>query len=123
MRDSAEMLKEQLRNQGKEMQRREAEQAKNEAKIKHILKISQEKIEDLQHEVKSKEHEIEQMTRDRTPKIWNMDGQVLNKKTSKDLKPKKAILTNLHVDLDYSKLKKELPKNIIPAYDGLTFNF
>nr|ADI17907.1 flagellar motor protein [uncultured Desulfobacterales bacterium HF0200_07G10] len=60
MRDSAEMLKEQLRNQGKEMQRREAEQAKNEAKIKHILKISQEKIEDLQHEVKSKEHEIEQ---------------------------------------------------------------
>ena len=60
MRDSAEMLKEQLRNQGKEMQRREAEQAKNEAKIKHILKISQEKIEDLQHEVKNKEHEIEQ---------------------------------------------------------------
>ena len=51
MRDSAEMLKEQLRNQGKEMQRREAEQAKNEAKIKHILKVSQEKIEDLQHEV------------------------------------------------------------------------
>lgn len=60
MRDSAEMLKEQLRNQGKEMQRREAEQAKNEAKIKHILKVSQEKIEDLQHEVKNKEHEIEQ---------------------------------------------------------------
>ena len=59
MRDSAEMLKEQLRNQGKEMQRREAEQAKNEAKIKHILKVSQEKIEDLQHEVKNKEHEIE----------------------------------------------------------------
>ena len=53
MRDSAEMLKEQLRNQGKEMQRREAEQAKNEAKIKHILKVSQEKIEDLQHEVKN----------------------------------------------------------------------
>jgi len=60
MRDSAEMLKEQLRNQGKEMQRREAEQAKNEAKIKHILKISQEKIEDLQHEVKNKEHEVQQ---------------------------------------------------------------
>ena len=39
------------------------------------------------------------------------------------LKPKKAILTNLHVDLDYYKLKKKLPKNIIPAYDGLSFNF
>jgi chemotaxis protein MotB len=60
MRDSAEMLKEQLRNQGKEMQRREAEQAKNEAKVKHILKISQEKIEDLQDEVKNKDYEIKQ---------------------------------------------------------------
>ena len=60
MRDSAEMLKEQLRNQGKEMQRREAEQAKNEAKIKHILKVSQEKIEDLESTVKHKEYEIQQ---------------------------------------------------------------
>ena len=39
------------------------------------------------------------------------------------LKPKKAILTNLHVDLDYDNLKKKLPSNIIPAYDGLSFNF
>ena len=41
----------------------------------------------------------------------------------KKLKPKKSILTNLHVDLDYFKLKKKLPKNIIPAFDGLSFNF
>jgi len=34
--------------------------------------------------------------------------------------PKKAILTNLHTDLDYEELKKFLPKNVIPAYDGLT---
>ena len=34
--------------------------------------------------------------------------------------PKKAILTNLHTDLDYGNLKKVLPKNIEPAYDGLT---
>ena len=39
------------------------------------------------------------------------------------LKPKKAILTNMHVDLDYKKLRNVLPKNIIPAYDGLSFNF
>ena len=38
-------------------------------------------------------------------------------------KPKKAILTNLHTDLDYFKLKKKLPKNIVPAYDGLSFSF
>mgnify|MGYP006086804177 CR=1 FL=1 len=38
-------------------------------------------------------------------------------------RPKKAILTNLHVDLDYYDLKKKLPSNIFPAYDGLSFNF
>jgi|TARA_B100001057_G_C22768898_1_gene918776 phosphoribosyl 1,2-cyclic phosphate phosphodiesterase len=37
----------------------------------------------------------------------------------KEFKPKKSILTNLHSDLDYKELKKKLPKNIIPAYDGL----
>jgi len=39
------------------------------------------------------------------------------------VKPKKTILTNLHTDLDYDDLKKRLPKNIIPAFDGLSFNF
>ncbi len=42
---------------------------------------------------------------------------------AKKLKAKKTILTNLHVDLDYEKLKKKLPKNIVPAYDGLSINF
>ena len=37
-------------------------------------------------------------------------------------KPKKAILTNLHSELDYNYLKKILPKNIIPAFDGLSIN-
>jgi len=36
--------------------------------------------------------------------------------------PKQAILTNLHVDLDYQTLKKELPDNVVPAYDGLSFS-
>ena len=39
------------------------------------------------------------------------------------IRPKKTILTNLHVDLDYETLRRKLPKNIIPAYDGLCFNF
>ena len=39
------------------------------------------------------------------------------------VKPKKAILTNLHIDLDYFRLKKILPANVFPAYDGLSFNF
>ena len=34
--------------------------------------------------------------------------------------PKKAILTNLHSELDYNILKKLLPNKVIPAYDGLS---
>jgi len=40
----------------------------------------------------------------------------------KILNPKKAILTNLHSDFDYSFLRKKLlkiSKNIVPGYDGL----
>ena len=40
----------------------------------------------------------------------------------KKFKPKKAILTNLSPVLDYNELKKILPKNVIPAHDGLTIN-
>ena len=37
-----------------------------------------------------------------------------------EFKPKKAILTILHYDLDYDYLMKILPKNVRPGYDGLT---
>ena len=36
------------------------------------------------------------------------------------LNPKKTILTNMHSDLDYNKLLKILPNNILPGYDGLS---
>jgi phosphoribosyl 1,2-cyclic phosphate phosphodiesterase len=35
------------------------------------------------------------------------------------LKPGRAILTNLHTDLDYEELRRRLPANVEPAYDGL----
>ena len=35
------------------------------------------------------------------------------------LKPRRAILTNLHSDLDYEVLRRELPANVIPAFDGM----
>ena len=38
------------------------------------------------------------------------------------LKPKKTFLINLHNDLDYDFLLKRLPKNVLPAYDGLQLN-
>jgi phosphoribosyl 1,2-cyclic phosphate phosphodiesterase len=35
------------------------------------------------------------------------------------VKPARAIITNMHIDLDYAKLKAELPEGVEPAYDGL----
>jgi phosphoribosyl 1,2-cyclic phosphate phosphodiesterase len=37
------------------------------------------------------------------------------------VKPKRAILTNLHTDMDYAALRAELPPHIEPAFDGMTF--
>ena len=34
-------------------------------------------------------------------------------------KPKRAILTNMHTDLDYPTLAASLPTNVEPAYDGM----
>ena len=59
--------------------------------------------------------------------LWyNFHPSHLNLETSlsliKKFRPKKAILTNLSPVLDYKVLKKILPKNTIPAHDGLTLN-
>ncbi|MEH6477069.1 MAG: MBL fold metallo-hydrolase [Sneathiella sp.] len=35
------------------------------------------------------------------------------------LKPRRAILTNMHIDLDYQTLLKELPEGVEPGYDGM----
>ena len=34
-------------------------------------------------------------------------------------KPRRALLTNMHIDMDYDTLQAELPAGIEPAYDGL----
>ncbi|MEL6169774.1 MAG: MBL fold metallo-hydrolase [Pseudomonadota bacterium] len=36
------------------------------------------------------------------------------------IKPAHAILTNMHVDLDYATLAAETPEHVEPAFDGLT---
>ena len=54
------------------------------------------------------------------PTHFNL-AQVL--KLIKLLKPKKTILTNLHSDIDYEIIKKELPKNVVPAFDGMSILF
>lgn len=37
------------------------------------------------------------------------------------IRPRRAVLTNLHTDLDYEALRSSLPANIEPAYDGMSF--
>jgi len=35
------------------------------------------------------------------------------------IQPKRAILTNMHTDLDFEALRVSLPPNVEPAYDGM----
>ncbi len=53
------------------------------------------------------------------PSHFNLEGSldIISK-----FNPKKAILTNLSPVLDYKVLKKLLPKNVIPAHDGITID-
>ncbi len=37
-----------------------------------------------------------------------------------EVAPRRAILTNLHTDLDYETLRRRLPPGVVPAYDGLS---
>lgn len=37
--------------------------------------------------------------------------------------PKRAVLTNMHTDMDYDTLCAELPDNVVPAYDGMEIEF
>jgi phosphoribosyl 1,2-cyclic phosphate phosphodiesterase len=38
-------------------------------------------------------------------------------------KPARAVLTNMHIDLDHAALLAELPPHILPAHDGLTIDY
>ncbi|WP_220800118.1 MBL fold metallo-hydrolase [Roseobacter sp. OBYS 0001] len=39
------------------------------------------------------------------------------------LKPRSAVLTNMHIDLDYETVMAETPDHIQPAYDGLRLTY
>jgi phosphoribosyl 1,2-cyclic phosphate phosphodiesterase len=38
-------------------------------------------------------------------------------------RPKRAVLTNMHLDMDYDSLCQELPPHIRPAHDGMTITY
>ncbi len=35
------------------------------------------------------------------------------------MRPRRAVITNLHTDLDYAELKARLPEHVTPAFDGM----
>ena len=51
------------------------------------------------------------------PSHYNLDG-ILD--LIQKIKPKKTILTNMNNEIDYKKVSKKLPKNVVPAYDGMS---
>ena len=39
------------------------------------------------------------------------------------VKPRRAVLTNMHIDLDYQTVEEETPDHITPAYDGMVISY
>lgn len=39
------------------------------------------------------------------------------------MKPRRAVLTNLHTDMDFETLRRRLPDGVEPAYDGMRLDF
>jgi len=101
-RDSVEMIKEQLRIKEKELHRRDAEQEKHDTKIKHVLKLSQEKIEVLKTTVKKQEEEIKD-SRSSKP------NPASNAKTEAKIKELKSQLETAHKEK--GKLSEDLKKS------------
>ena len=101
-RDSVEMIKEQLRMKEKELQRRDAEQEKHDSKIKHVLKLSQDKIEVLKTTVKKQEEEIKDSR-------FSKPNPASNAKTEATIKELKSQLETAHKEKD--KLSENLKKS------------
>lgn len=62
--------------------------------------------------------------------LWIIDGLRYTKHSShfsveealeaiSRFKPRRAVITNMHADIDYDVLRNTLPPNVIPAYDGM----
>ena len=101
-RDNVQMIKEQLRMKEKELQRRDAEQERHDSKIKHVLKLSQDKIEVLKTTVKKQEEEIKD-SRSSKP------NPASNPKTEAKIKELKSQLETAHKEKD--KLSENLKKS------------
>ena len=88
-------------------------------KIAYISDVSKIYKKDFQYFKKLKYLIIDCLWYNFHPSHFNLEKSL---DLIKKFKPKKAILTNLSTVLDYKLLKKVLPKNVVPAHDGLTID-
>ncbi|MCA1241739.1 MBL fold metallo-hydrolase [Stappia stellulata] len=61
---------------------------------------------------------IDALRRTPHPSHFSLDDALEN---IREFAPKRAILTNMHVDMDYATLTRELPDGVVPAFDGMRF--
>jgi phosphoribosyl 1,2-cyclic phosphate phosphodiesterase len=59
---------------------------------------------------------VDALRYDRHPSHFSLDETL---EWIDKLKPKRAVLTNMHIDLDFDTLTRSLPPSVEPAYDGL----
>ena len=88
-------------------------------KLAYISDVSKIYKKDYKHFINLKYLIIDCLWYRNHPSHFNLEKSL---EMIKKFSPKKAILTNLHTDIDYKEIKKILPKNIVPAHDGLTIN-
>lgn len=63
---------------------------------------------------------IDALKRGRHPSHFSLEESL---RWIERLRPRRAILTNMHIDMDYATLSRELPPHIRPAYDGMVIPF
>ena len=88
-------------------------------KLAYISDISDISVKDFRYFNKLKYLIIDCLWYNFHPSHFNLEKSLF---FIKKFNPSKAILTNLSPVLDYDVLKKLLPKNVVPAHDGLTIN-
>lgn len=103
--------------QAKELKRRDAEKAKHDAKIKHVLKLSQEKIEVLKTTVQEKEEEIlnKQFSNVQLAFDANKESKEETQEEAAEKEKSQELIKELQTQLDQStrdreKLAKDLKK-------------
>ncbi len=63
---------------------------------------------------------VDGLKRDRHSSHWSLPETL---QWIAHYRPKRAVITNMHIDLDYETLRAELPQGVEPAYDGMTLTF